>query len=142
MRKLILGAALALCAGATASAATTTAPAATGLPGTTWAVNCAAPASATNFYLFYTLDADGNLTEVLRSTWNEERQVRNIQSISSDWLLYTLTNKAGQPVNILTFMGKDGRKKSWWSVGGDGTPYIADGRYPEAGEPPWFTRCR
>ena len=43
---------------------------------------------------------------------------------------------------ILTFMGKDGRKKSWWSVGGDGTPYIADGRYPEAGEPPWFTRCR
>src|SRR5258706_13948662 len=117
MRKLIFGAAMALCAGATASAATTTA---TGLPGTTWAVNCAAPASATNFYLFYTLDADGNLSEVLRSTWNEERQVRNIQAISSDWLLYTLTNKAGQPVNILTFMGKDDRKKSWWPVGGDG----------------------
>ncbi len=141
MRRFLVASLVALCAGPALADGST--PAKTGLPGTTWALDCTVPASASNYYLIYSVASNGNLVETMRSTGKDKpREIRNIQLISSSWVLYTLDDTDGEAVNILTFTGTDGRKKSWWSVGHDGKAYIRDGKFPDGGEPPWFKRCK
>lgn len=143
MRSITLAAMLMATAATTAIAAGTT-PKATELPGTTWALDCSKPASSTNYYLTYGINGDGRLVETLKSGGKDAvRPIRNIQVISKDWLLYTLDDSDGEPVNILTFTDSQGRKKSWWSVGNGGKAYIADGKFPGGnGGPPWFSQCK
>jgi len=141
MRLLLIASLMVLSAGPALAA--DGAPAKTGLPGTTWANDCTTPASASNYYLLYSVASDGNLVETRRSRGKDTpRRLRNIQLISESWLLYTLDDTDGEAVNILTFTAEDGRKKSWWSVGHDGKAYIRDGKFTDSGEPPWFKRCK
>ena len=119
-------------------------PAATGLPGTTWAVDCKQPQSSTNYYLAYSVNGDGLLVESLRGGgMNKDRTFRNIQVISKSWLLYTLDDTDGDKVSLLVFTDAKGRKKTWWSVAKDGQAFIIDGKFPDGtGGPPWFSRCK
>jgi hypothetical protein len=143
MRLLQAIIALALASAAPAFAAGA-APSATGLPGTTWSVDCKQPASSTNYYLVYSVNKDGLLVESLRGgNMTKDRTIRNIQVISKTWLLYTLDDTDGDEVNILVFTDAKGRKKSWWSVAKNGQAYIIDGKFPNSnGGPPWFSQCK
>jgi hypothetical protein len=143
MRTLHLAIVFAICT-ATPAFAAGAMPAATGLPGTTWALDCKKPASSSNYYLAYSVSGDGRLVETLKSSGEDkDRKIRNIQVISKDWLLYTMDDADGEAVNIVTFTDKQGRKKSWWSVGNGGTAYIIDGKFPDGkGGPPWFSQCK
>ena len=63
-----------------------------------------------------------------------------------DWktlcTLATYMDADGEQLTILTFIDGN-RKKSWWSVGQGGTPYIMDGKFvPGGNSPPWFTQCK
>ena len=113
------------------------------LIGTKWALDCTKPASATNYHLSYSVAASGVPVETLRTTAGADkvRELRNVQSISDEWLLYSLTDTDHEVVNILTTR-KGGRKKSWWSVGKDGALYILNGKFLDSGEPPWFEQCK
>src|SRR5258708_5425279 len=127
MRRFLIAGVAVLCAGPALAA--DGAPVKVGLLGTTWALDCASPASATNYYLRYSVASNGNLVETTHATGKDKsREIRNIQLISGSWLLYTLDDTDGEAVNILTFTAQDGRKKSWWSVGRDGKAYILDGK--------------
>lgn len=120
----------------------TTAPQATGLVGTTWAMDCTRPPSAGNAYSDFTISSDGRLVETLRSPeGNGGRKIRNIQIISKNWLLYTLDDTDGEAVNILTFTDERGRKRTWWSVGNGGTVYVLNGKVADGSGLPWFTKC-
>ncbi|MBI1212024.1 MAG: hypothetical protein GC190_11215 [Alphaproteobacteria bacterium] len=116
----------------------------TGLPGTTWAIDCSKPPTTSNYYLTYSVNKDGQLVETLKDgNKDKPRSIRNLQNVSKEWLLYTLDDSDGEAVNILTFTDSQGRKKSWWSVGNGGTVYIIDGKFPDGnGSPPWFTQCK
>jgi hypothetical protein len=132
-----------LFAAASPAFAAAAAPDATGLVGTTWALDCKQPVSSTNYYLRYTIAADGRLMETLESNRKQERKLRNIQIMSKDWLLYTMDDNDGEAVNIVTFTDEQGRKKTWWSVGNSGKAYVVDGKFPDQnGGPPWFTQCK
>ena len=114
-----------------------------GLIGTNWAIDCSKPADATNYHLSYSVGANGIPVEAMRSAAGADkiRELRNVQLISDEWLLYTMTDTDQEAVNILTSRKGD-RKKSWWSVGKDGTSYISNGKYSSNGEPPWFEKCK
>ena len=114
-----------------------------GLLGTTWAYDCAAPASANNYRLSYRLGPNGFPIEAMRSAPGDDkdRELHNVQFISPEWMLYTMFDTDGDKVNILTRTIGD-RKKSWWSTGADAKNYIRDGVFPGSGGPPWFTRCK
>ena len=143
MRFLIAASLMAICASHT-FAATGDTPAKTGFLGTTWALDCKAPASTTNFHLTYSIAPNGNLVETQSAGGKDKsREIDNIQVISKDWLLYTLHDSDGEAVNILTFARKDGRKKSWSSIGANGKAYILSGKFPNGtGGPPWFEKCK
>jgi hypothetical protein len=143
MHELHLVTALTLAAAVPAGSSETT-PMATGLPGTSWAMDCTKPASTTNNYADYNVSSDGRLVETLRTSEDQPaRKIRNIQIISKNWLLYTLDDSDGEAVNILTFTDEKGRQKSWWSVGNSGRAYILNGKFPgKTDGPPWFTRCK
>jgi hypothetical protein len=112
-----------------------------GLMGSEWAIDCSKPMSATNYYLSYGVGPNGGPVEQLRSTdINTARELRNVQPISAEWLLYTLIDTDHEAINILT-RRLGNRMKSWWSVGQDGKPYIVNGKL-DSGEPPWFEKCR
>jgi hypothetical protein len=142
MRSICLSVMCVLASASTALAAS--APKETGLPGTTWALDCSSPSSSTNYHLAYSINGEGRLVETLKSGDKDKvRPLRNIQVIAKDWLLYTMDDSDGEAVNILTFTDAQGRKKTWWSVGNTGTAYIVDGKFPTGnGGPPWFTQCK
>ena len=113
-----------------------------GLIGTHWAIDCSKPASGENYLLSYSIGPNGVPVEAMQSAPGADkvRELRNVQIISTEWMLYTTTDTDKEVVNILTSV-KGNRKKSWWSVGKDGTNYILDGQYPDGGAPPWFIKC-
>jgi hypothetical protein len=117
------------------------APEKTGLPGTTWAVDCKKPVSEENFYVSYRIGANGNLLETLKGFPTEQdREITNIQVISPSWMIFTI--HTNEYLELLVFTGPDGRKKTWRSVGQDGKVYIQDGELTMAnGSPPWFEKC-
>ncbi len=143
IRTVLTSSLLALCV-APAFAAGGETPAQTSLPGTTWALDCKSPASATNYHLTYSVAPNGNLVETLGAgEKGRPREIDNIQVISKDWVLYTLHDTDGEAVNIVTFTAKDGRKKSWSSIGANGKAYILSGKFPDGtGSPPWFEKCK
>lgn len=114
-----------------------------GLIGTNWALDCTKPASETNYHLLYGVAPSGIPVETLRTTPGADkvRELRNVQSISDEWMLYTMTDSDKEVLSILTTRKGD-RKKSWWSVGKDGTLYISSGKFVDSGEPPWFEKCK
>ena len=113
------------------------------LVGTNWAFDCSKAADATNYRLTYKFGTNGVLVEAMQSAPGADkvRELRNVQPISDGWLLYTMTDEDKEAVNILTRFKGD-QKKSWWSVGKDGTNYILAGKFPDGGEPPWFNKCK
>lgn len=142
MRTIMLAVAMGLAAAAPASAAGAT-PQATGLVGTKWALDCKQLPSSTNYYLEYSVGDDGRLVETLTSNRVQARKLRNIQLMAKDWLLYTMDDDDGEAVNIVTFTDKQGRKKTWWSVGNNGKAYVVDGKFPDQSNgPPWFSPCK
>ena len=106
-----------------------------------WAIDCSKPVSEKNYYAFYNIGPNGRLTETLRSTHGvKARELRNVQAISPEWILYTIIDLDKEAINVLTRIeGK--RKKSWWSVGKDGKPYVVNGEFNGNGGPPWFEQC-
>jgi len=113
-----------------------------GLIGTNWAVDCSKPISATNYRISYSVGPSGVPVETLRWTGGEKaRELRNIQAISAEWLLYTMIDTDKEVINILT-KREGNRHKSWWSVGKNGTAYIMNGKFISGGEPPWFEKCK
>jgi hypothetical protein len=114
-----------------------------GIAGTTWAIDCANPPSKTNYYLFYGISPSGipNETQTTIPGAEKVRELRNVQIISDEWLLYTLIDTDQEPVNILTKYSGN-RHKSWWSVGKEGKSYIRDGKLIGEGAPPWFEKCK
>jgi hypothetical protein len=109
-----------------------------------WAMDCAQPAGPANVQMNYAIGADGSVTESLgrgAATADRVSTLINVQLVSPEWLLYSLRNSDGSLLTVLTF--REGqRKKSWWSVGSDGTPYIVNGKFVStAGEPPYLQKC-
>lgn len=107
----------------------------------TWAIDCSAPASSSNFHLVYAVDKTGAATETQLTGSKSVRQLSNVQFISDQWLLYSYHDADGEMLSILTFI--DGaKKKSWWSVGNGGAAYIRDGKFQPGGNSvPWFQKC-
>ena len=112
-----------------------------GLMGKNWAIDCSKPVSEKNPYSFYGVGSNGTLMETLRSTDGDKaRELRNVQVISPEWILYTMIDTDKEPINILTKIeGK--RMRSWWSVGKDGTAYLINGELNGDGGAPWFEQC-
>lgn len=112
-----------------------------GLMGTVWAIDCSKPLSASNYYVSYSVGPSGAPVETLRSAnADKARELRNVQAISAEWILYTMIDTDNEAVNILT-RRQGNRHKSWWSVGEGGTAYIVNGNFPDGGGPPWFEKC-
>lgn len=105
--------------------------------------DCSKPAGDGNYGLSYGLTAKGVPAETLRSAPGNDkvRELRNVQIISREWTVYTMTDTDGELIDILTRRTGD-RKKSWWSVGKEGKAYILDGKFLDSGEPPWFQLCK
>lgn len=143
MRTMLLAGFVALCTTPVFAGQDEAALTKAGLLGTKWALDCAKPASETNYHLSYSLAPSGAPAETLRTIAGADkvRELRNVQVISDEWLLYTMTDTDKEAVNILTSFGGD-RKKSWWSVGKNGDPYILNGKFVDSGEPPWFEKCK
>lgn len=108
----------------------------------TWAIDCSAPASSSNFHLVYAVDKNGAASETQVTGSKSVRQLSNVQFISDQWLLYSYHDADGEMLSILTYV--DGtRKKSWWSVGKGGAAYIRDGKFQPGGNSvPWFQKCK
>jgi len=115
-----------------------------GLIGTKWAVDCSKPESNSNYHLAYRVSAKGVPTEVLITTAGNDkaRELRNVQVISDEWTVYTMTDQDGEFYDILTRREGD-RKKSWRSIWKDAKPLIVDGKFADGnGQPPWFQLCK
>jgi len=108
----------------------------------TWAMDCSQPPSTSNYYMDYAVDSDGTATETQRTGSSSVRRIRNTEVIGSQSLLYSYFDEDGEQLSILTFRDGD-RKKSWWSVGKEGTAYIIDGKFvPGGNSVPWFNKCK
>ena len=143
MRAAVIAGLASLCAAPVFAGQDGTALTSAGLTGTNWALDCKSPASATNYHLSYSLNASGTPVETLRTTTGADtvRELRNVQVISADWLLYTMIDTDGEAIGILTSRKGD-RKRTWWSAGKDGKAYILDGKgLSGGGDPPWFEKC-
>jgi hypothetical protein len=140
IRSLLIATLLGLCA-APSFASDESALAKAGILGA-WAMDCSKPSSGSNYYLVYAINKDGAATETQRTTSDSVRQIRNVQTISDTWLLYSYLDADGEMLSILTFRD-GGRKKSWWSVGKDGKAYIMGGNFADGGKSvPWFEKCK
>lgn len=143
MRAAVIAAWASLCAAPVFAGQDGTALTNAGLVGTNWALDCKSPASAKNYHLSYSLGPSGAPMETLRTTAGNDtvRELRNVQVMSSEWLLYSMIDTDGEVLGVLTSREGD-RKKSWWSVGKDGKAYILDGKgLAGGGDPPWFEKC-
>jgi len=108
----------------------------------TWAIDCSKPPSTSNYHMVYAVDAKGIATETQLTGSQSVRQLRNVQFISKQWMLYSYLDADGEMLSILTFFDA-GRKKSWWSVGNEGKAYIMDGKFlPDGNSVPWFKKCK
>jgi hypothetical protein len=108
----------------------------------TWAIDCSKPPATSNYHMVYAVDSKGVATETQLTGSQSVRQLRNVQLISKQWLLYSYLDADGEMLSILTFFD-GGRKKSWWSVGKDGAAYIMDGKFlPGGNSVPWFEKCK
>lgn len=115
-----------------------------GLVGTKWAVDCSKPVGNGNYHLAYRVSAKGVPVEVLFTAPGNEkaRELRNVQVISDEWTVYTMTDTDGEIYDILTRRNGD-RKKSWRSIWKNAEPLILDGKFADGdGEPPWFRLCK
>jgi hypothetical protein len=107
------------------------------------AVNCAAPASSSNPYLFYLVSPLGKVTYTLKMM--EPRldgtfPMRNLRRLAPDRLQYQQTGR--QSELTITVAKTAGKFHSWSSVRADGTVLIADGKFPKTGSPTIvFERC-